>query len=160
MDITDGCGDGRIADPQIRRFVSYWRDKRGEAAFPSRDAIDPLDFRYVLGDVVLIEARRTANGAIHPWNFRYRLIGANVVARDGYDLTHKTIDDLPEPEYRERVRSTWLEVCESGAPVYYERDLLLDHRVRRYAVVVMPLASNGRDIDMLISVQREMPRAA
>ena len=160
MDITDAGADNRIADPEIRRFVAYWRERRGGHAYPSRDAIDPLDFRYVLGDVVLIEAQRATNGSAHPWSFRYRLIGANVVARDGYDLTSKTLDDLPEPEYRERVRTTWLEVCETGAPVYYERELWLDHRMRCYAVVVMPLARNGREIDMLISVQREIRKAA
>jgi len=160
MNIAEADADKRIADPEIRRFVAYWRDKRGSAAFPSRADIDPLDFRYVLGDVVLIEAQRAATGSRWPWAFRYRLIGANVVARDGYDLTNKTIEDLPEPEYRERVRSTWLEVCETGIPVYYERELFLDHRMRRYEVVVMPLASNGQDVDMLISVQRETRRFA
>jgi hypothetical protein len=155
MDITEAGNDTRIADPLIRRFVEYWRSKRFGAPYPSRDAIDPLDFRYVLGDVVLIEARPAPTGSPHPWNFRYRLIGASIVERDGYDLTNKTIDDLPEPQYRERVRSTWLDVCETGVPVYYARELFLDHRPRRYEVVVMPLASNGHDIDMLISVQRE-----
>ena len=160
MNIADADSDDRIVDPQIRRFVEYWRSKRGDATYPSREALDPLEFRYVLGDVVLIEAQRSPTSGRWPWQFRYRLIGANVVARDGYDLTNKTIDDLPEPEYRERVRSTWLEVCETGAPVYYARELFLDHRPRRYEVVVMPLASNGQDIDMLISVQRETRRAA
>jgi hypothetical protein len=160
MYITDAGDDERIADKEIRRFVEYWRAKRNGATYPSRAALDPLEFRYVLGDVVLIEAQRTAAGSAWPWHFRYRLIGASIVARDGYDLTNKTIDDLPEPEYRERVRATWLEVCETGQPVYYTRDLVLDSRLRRYEVVVMPLASNGQDIDMLISVQRETRRAA
>ena len=155
MNIAEAENDADIADPQIRRFVEYWRSKRGGAAYPSRTAIDPLDFRYVLGDVVLIEARRSTMCGRGPWEFRYRLIGANVVSRDGYDLTNKTIDELPEPEYRERVRTTWIDVCETGQPAYYARQLFLDQRPRRYEVVVMPLASNGHDIDMLISVQRE-----
>ena len=154
MNITEADNDAHIVDPLLRRFVEYWRSMRAGAAYPSREAIDPLDFRYVLGDVVLVDARRTPAGSAHPWNFRYRLIGANIVERDGYDLTNKTIDDLPEPQYRERIRSTWLDVCETGAPVYYAREMFLDERPRRYEVVVMPLASNGHDIDMLISVQR------
>ncbi len=154
MNIAEADNDGRIADPLIRRFVEYWRSKRGDGLYPSREAIDPLDFRYVLGDVVLIEVRRAPTGSSHPWAFRYRLIGANIVERDGYDLTNKTLEDMPEPEYRERVRATWTEVCETGVPVYYSREVVLDGRTRRYEVVVMPLASNGQDIDMLISVQR------
>ena len=36
------------------------------AYYPSRDAIDPLDFRDVFGDVVLIEVRRAPTGSLHP----------------------------------------------------------------------------------------------
>jgi len=149
-DILEG-----IADPQIRRFVEYWQGKRGAARYPSRAALDPIDFRYVLGDVVIIEAKRAAPGSQFPWLFRYRLIGTNVVSRDGYDLTNKSLDDLPEAEYRERVRTTWNAVCDSGMPAHHIRNLHLDNRVRCYEAVVLPLASNGDDIDMLISVQRE-----
>jgi hypothetical protein len=152
--MRDGDIDAAIRDPEIRRFVAYWRSKRGAATYPARAALDPLDFRYVLGDVVVIEARRPG-GAAPRWSFRYRLIGQKVAARDGYDLTNKTLEELPEPEYRERVRATWTEVCESGRPAHYVRDFILDNRARRYEVVVLPLASNGEDIDMLISVQRD-----
>jgi hypothetical protein len=151
--------DIRILDPGIRRFVEYWRAKRGAAKFPARAALDPVEFHYVLGDVVLIEAEKAIPESEFPWNFRYRLVGSNIVARDGYNLTSKALDDLPEPEYRERIRTTWTEVCESGTPTHYVRELLLDHRWRCYEVVVLPLAKNGQDIDMLISVRRETRRA-
>ncbi|HVC55141.1 MAG TPA: PAS domain-containing protein [Stellaceae bacterium] len=157
MDAADPAYDARIADPQIRQFVEYWRARRGAAQYPARAALDPVDFHYVLGDVVLIEVGKAPPDSPFPWHFRYRLIGSNVSARDGYDLTNKTLEDLPEPEYRERIRTTWSEVCDSGRPAHYLRQLFLDRRLRCYEVVVMPLASNGRDIDMLVSVQRETP---
>ena len=160
MNPADAEFESRIVDPQIRRFVEYLRDRRGDARYPARAALDPLDFRYVLGDVVIIEAHRSPEGSQWPWNFRYRLVGVNVVERDGYNLANKTLEDLPEPEYRERVRMTWLEVCETGKPAHFVRELVLDGRLRCYEVVVLPLASNGEDIDMLISVQRETKSAA
>jgi hypothetical protein len=150
--------DEHIVDPKIRRFVQYWREKRGDAEFPARANLDPIDFHYVLGDVVLIEASRAPAGSRWPWEFRYRLVGANLVERDGYNLTNKSLDELPEPEYRERVRTSFIEVCETRAPIHRIRELFLDHRMRRYEAVVLPLASNGHDIDMLITVQREMRR--
>ena len=149
--------ESRIVDPEIRRFVDYWEEKRGGAGYPARAALDPLDFKYVLGDVVLIEVRGPDAEDAQRWRFRYRLIGSNVVARDGYDLTGKTLDELPEPEYRECIRTTWTAVCETGRPAHFVRRLTLDRRLRCYEVVVLPLAGNGTDIDMLISVQREMP---
>lgn len=155
MNAADAEYEERIVDPLIKRFVQYCREKRGAATYPARAALDPLDFRYVLGDVVVIDARRPAAGCAEGWQFRYRLVGAGVVERDGYDLTKKSLDDLPEPEYRERVRATWTEVCETGRPAHHVREVVLDNRLRCYEVVVLPLASNGEDIDMLISVQRE-----
>ncbi|HML09889.1 MAG TPA: PAS domain-containing protein [Stellaceae bacterium] len=160
MDLSDPAADEQIADPLIRRFVRYWRERRGNACCPSRADLDPLDFRYVLGDVVLTEVQRAPPSSPHPWAFRYRLIGANIAERDGYDLTYKTLEDLPEPEFREQVRATWTAVCETCVPVYYNRDMTLDDRTRRYEVVVMPLSSNGRDLDMLISVRRQARGAA
>lgn len=160
MKIGEADDNIGIADQEIRRFVAYWRGKRGDAEFPRRADLDPIDFRYVLGDVVLIQVSRSPEGSHWPWEFHYRLVGTNLVERDGYDLTNKSLDELPEPEYRERVRASFIEVCETRAPIHRTRELFLDHRVRRYEAVVLPLASNGHDIDMLITVQREMRRGA
>ena len=145
-----------ISDERIRRFFRYWLDKRGERRYPARASLDPVDFPYVLGDVVVIEAERSRAGSPWPWTFRYRLVGTKIVERDGYDLTRKTLDDLPEPQYRERIRATWIAVCETGIPAHHVRELLLDRRLRRYEVLVLPLASNGEDIDMLISAQSQL----
>src|SRR5438876_2092688 len=89
------------------------------------------------------------------WRFHCRLVGTKIVDRDGYDLTGRLLDEAPE--YCERIRATGIEVCETGIPTHLVRELLLDCRMRRYEVIVLPLASNGEDIDMLISVQGRLP---
>ena len=76
--------------------------------------------------------------------------------RDGYDLTGKTQEDLPGPEYREQIRATWTVVCETGEPTHRLRDFRLDNRIRRYEAVILPLASESESVDMLISVQRHL----
>jgi hypothetical protein len=146
--------DIEIVDPRIRQLYDYWLSKRGDRLYPARAAIDPLDFRYVLGDITLVEVgadRRT---------FTYRLYGSNLSARDGYDITGKTLDALPEAEYRERVRRAFTIAVDSGAPRHGIRDLVVDGRRRRFEFLVLPLASNGDDIDMLLSVQRYIERSA
>lgn len=148
-----------IRDPLIKRFYDYWVEKRGDRCCPPRAALDPLEFHYVLGDVVLIEVQRSGPDVGARWSFRYRLVGARITARDGYDLTGKSLDELPEPEYRERIRATWTEVCETGRPVHHVRDVVLDERTRRYEVIVLPLSATGKAIDMLVSVQREIAPA-
>ncbi len=145
-----------IVDPGIRRFWEYWRAKCADGSLPARRALDPVDFPYVLGEVLLIEARRADASDAPTWRFRYRLIGTQVVARDGYDLTNKSLEDLPEPEYREQIRRSWTTVCETAEPFHCIRDRTMDGRVRRYEAIVLPLAENGHDVDMLIAVQHNV----
>jgi hypothetical protein len=148
-----------IVDPSIARFYQYWMAKRGNRRYPSRAALDPVDFRYVLGDIVLVDAALDHGSAasMSNWVFRYRLMGTNIVTVDGYDLTNKTLEDLPEPEYRERIRKTWTQVCRTGEPAHYIRDVILDGRLRRYEVLALPLAADGETIDTLVTVQRQRP---
>jgi len=111
-----------IADDGIARFVRYWALRREGRRFPSRASLDSVEFDYVLGDVAPIEAQRPPAGAGLGWRFRYRLIGTNLVMRDGSDLTGKTLEDLPEPEYREQIRATRTAVCENGEPAHRLRE--------------------------------------
>lgn len=37
-----------IRDPRLRRFADYWLERRGDRLMPGRADIDPLDIRYVL----------------------------------------------------------------------------------------------------------------
>jgi len=55
--------------------------------FPSRRDIDPVEIRYVLGWVMLIDALRD------PVRFRVRLHGTGMATEAHYDLTGKFIDE-------------------------------------------------------------------
>jgi hypothetical protein len=67
MDVTQADDGAPIADPLIRPLSSIGGRSGGMAYYPSRDAIDPLDFRYVPWRRVLIEVRRAPMGSLHPW---------------------------------------------------------------------------------------------
>jgi hypothetical protein len=47
-----------ICDPRLRRLYEYWLAKKGQRRFPSRRDIDPVDFPYVLGHVILFDVMR------------------------------------------------------------------------------------------------------
>jgi hypothetical protein len=131
----------------LRRLLAYWQEKRGGAAMPARADISPFDFTYALGDLVLVEVHR------EPLRFRYRLHGVNLVARDGYDMTGKWLQDHPEPGYRDRILQTWTSVVETGEPHSVVREILVDGRIRRYESLVLPLAADRHRVDMLLGAQ-------
>jgi hypothetical protein len=135
----------------LRRFFAYWSRLRGDRIAPARRDIDPVEFGYALADLALIDVLRDDAGRL---GFRYRLVGENIVRRDGYSMRGKLLDELPETEYRERIRRSWTEVVESGEPAHVIREAVFDGRARNYESLVLPLSSDGERVDMLIGLQR------
>ena len=61
---------------------------------PTRADLDPIDFRYALGYVVLVDVER------HPLRFRFRLYGSGLVNYFGDgDYTGKYADELLPADY-------------------------------------------------------------
>src|ERR1700685_554118 len=98
-------------EPRLRRFLDYWHAKRGERRVPARRDIDPLDFSYVLGNLMLFDVLRD------PQRFRVRLHGANLVTRMNYDMTGRFVDELPRPEYKAYVLECCRGLAASGKPL-------------------------------------------
>ena len=131
--------------PLLRRLHADWEVRRAGRRFPARRDLDPLDLRYILGDLNLIEVLRD------PLRFRFRLFGSNIALLLGRDLTGQTLDALPDPDYRELVRSHCAEVAERRAPTLrrYCRKPVGD-RVLNLEMLVLPLGEDETRVDMLL----------
>ncbi|HZL58926.1 MAG TPA: PAS domain-containing protein [Stellaceae bacterium] len=135
-----------IVRPVLQRLHGDWDSRRRGRRFPARADFDPLDLKYVLGYLSLVEVRR------EPPHFRYRLHASNLAARLGLDLTGKSIESIPSAEQRDHARRHYAEVVGLGAPIAYPRRLLLrDDDFIDAEALVLPLAADGSHIDMLMS---------
>jgi hypothetical protein len=86
-----------------------------------------------------------------PLQFRFRLIGTELVDRAGFDLTGKSLDAYPNPEFRAIMRQGYTAVVESRRPLRsVQTNLVVDGRVRRYEALLLPLAADGETVDMLM----------
>lgn len=141
------CTPADIADPLISRLFNYWQTRRGGRRFPGRPDIDPIDFAYVLGNVVLIDVTQPGP------RFRYRLIGTNLLLRDAHDRTGHWIDELPSLEYRRTVLARLNGLAERPAPVFVRNVAVLDNRQYDYEALWLPLAADGETLDMLMACQ-------
>lgn len=141
---TRMIGREDIKSERLRRLFDYWDGKRAGRKLPARAALDPVDFAYALANVALVDVLRD------PLRFRFRLVGTEIVRRDGTDLTGKTVDDHPLPEYRALLRDSYGEVVASGEPAVFLRERLMDDKPRQYEVLYLPLAADGVTIDMLL----------
>jgi hypothetical protein len=133
-----------LREPKLRRFYEYWCEKRGGRRLPARRDLDPLDFPYVLGNVMLVDVLRD------PQRFRVRLHGTNVVARMHYDMTGKFLDDVPRPEWRTYILERCRGLAASGEPLLLMNDLFLDGWGSRYEALWLPLGDDGETVDLLI----------
>lgn len=138
-----------IRHSRILAFFRYWQERCAGRPMPARADLDPLDFRYVLGDIVVCDV------FYEPLRFHYRLHGVNLVQRDGFDMTGKWLHERPVPDYTARVQHGW-------SLVVTERKILLgdrlhltavDGRQRRYETIVLPLSGDGTIVDKLITAQ-------
>lgn len=133
-----------IRDRKLRRFYDYWREKRGERRMPARRDIDPLDFPYMLGNLMLFDV------LADPQRFRVRLHGANVAARMQYDMTGKLLDEVPRPEWRAYIIERCRGLAEAGEPLLLSNDLWLDGRTSHYEALWLPLSDDGVRVTMLV----------
>ena len=131
-------------DPRLQRFYAYWRERRGARRFPARRDLDPADFTYLLGYVMLMDVHR------EPLRFRFRLHGSELVRHGGYDMTGKWIEDLQGEENRRALRERCLSLLETGQPQFVRSQRRLDGRLMRFEAVWVPLSDDGQTINMLM----------
>lgn len=134
-----------VRHPSLRRLYDYWQHSRGQRRFPARRDIDPLDLRYAMGNILLIDV------LYDPLRFRCRLHGTNLSERVGYDMTGKMVDALPGDENRKTIldRLPWL--IERAAPFAVSHTGKLDDRVVRYQVLWLPLSDDDNTINMFLA---------
>jgi hypothetical protein len=134
-----------LSDERLHRFFAYLEGKRGTREFAARRDIDPLDFAYILGNVVLVDVLH------EKLRFRYRLIGSVLSANAGYDLTGSFVDDHPDVEYRAYVAARYAETVTGRRPTGGTYDLLMDRRLRQYQCLRVPLSDDGQTINMIVA---------
>jgi hypothetical protein len=144
MSVTSSADDLCIESPKLRRLHQDWLDRRRGRAMPSRRDFDVLDLTYILGDLNLLDVLND------PLRFRFRVHCTSAVERLGFDLTGKTVDDYPDPAYRDMANEYYAEVVEARAPKRVLRDPYhFRSRVLRWEALILPLSADGQNVDML-----------
>jgi hypothetical protein len=134
-----------INQPRLQRLYAYWLEKRGARAMPSRGDLDPLDIRFVMGDVVLVDVVNET-----PPRFRIRLHGTNLSERTNFDLTGKMLDEMPVPEFRDLSTRSFRKVVRTRAPLHALADRMIDGRTHRYEAIILPVSDDGEQVDRLM----------
>ena len=133
-----------LPHPLLVRLFDYWDLKRAGRRWPTRTDVDPLEMRFALGNIDLVEI------TYDPLVFFFRISGSNIDRDEGFNMQGKTLDDYPLPQHREAVRRTYFRVLENGEPDYEELERLDEGQTVRYGRLILPLSDSGSRIDMFL----------
>ncbi len=144
-------------DARIEALYSYWRGIRpGGPDLPGRQHLDPTDIPKFLPTIWLCDVHRD------PWRFKYRLFGTELVRMVGYDPTGQWLDETLA-KVNGAVNYDDLSFVAEGRGLSYRRGfapLLLPEKNHLASErIVLPLARNGSDVDILLgfSVYHNVP---
>ncbi|WP_119301033.1 PAS domain-containing protein [Dongia deserti] len=134
-----------IRSDVLRRFVAYWREIRGVRRMPTRRDFDPLDARFALGYISLIEVHRD------PMRFYFRLDGTNQVELFGIDCTRRYLDEAMPSEHAAMASISYTDVVQHGEPRYHRRQIVFHERLIDWEVVILPFSNDGERVDRLMT---------
>ena len=135
-----------LHDIRLRHLHDYWRERCAGAEMPPREAIDPLDFRYILGYVTLVDVEPA------PRRYRFRLDGSILASLSGMDYTGKYLDELGMPDYCAFIAASYDRVVDHGKPYAYRKEGAFDKKSFDEETLIMPLGHGGTVEGLMVAV--------
>jgi len=143
--LPSDCTDD-LHDERLRRLLGYWRGLCTQGTVPAKEAIDPIDFRYILGYVTLVDVEGT------PRRYRFRLDGSRLVELSGVDYTGKYLDQLGMPDYIDFIAATYDRVVDGERPYAYRKEGAFDELIFDEETLILPLGREGAVRHLMVAV--------
>lgn len=128
--------------PELQQLYAYWEAKRSGRPYPRREDIEPLELKFILGSLILIDIED------EPLRFRYRLFGSEIARRQGFDMTGRYSEEHPWPEFSARTREVYTKLVQSGTPALIRRQGMIDDQYFDHHSLVLPLGH--RKVEMIL----------
>jgi len=147
-----GIPETALWSREASQLYAYWRRITPvEAELPGRQHIDPCDIPALLPHVWLLDV------APDPRDNRYRLIGTAVANGVGKDYTGKILRDAhPASAGSLDAFRFFIDMVETRTPQWFRGKPRLHHYkdVAELENLIMPLAADGRRVDMLFGMTK------
>ncbi|QDO96944.1 PAS domain-containing protein [Ferrovibrio terrae] len=152
---------GAEGDPAFARLHQFWlgkcrRDETGHGLLPARNDIDVLDIpRELLRDIALLEVVPQSDGSRR---YRIRLFGSALAAMTGADETGRYYDETVPPAGYAVLRQHLDQAVSEARPMFFASPSAAPGRGFLYfGRFGLPLASDGRQVDMILALVRPLP---
>jgi len=137
----------RPRDPDLLALYELWLAKRGTRPVPARGDLDPMEFRRLLPHVILVESQPP------PAFYRVRLSGEAINEFYGRSLAGRSPHEYLDAKTADVFVALFRHLTETGQPAfrtgraYWQRD----KSYKRYESCLLPLASDGTTVDMVLA---------
>lgn len=133
-----------LASPAVTQLLEYWRSIKPADLLPGRQLLDPKDIRSILPYVWLVDVHRA------PLRFRYRLLGTAIVDQLGREMRGEWIDEADRDLLASDAYSSYAVAAEQRLLVWrVDPNPSGSRRIER---LILPLADDGRVVNMLLGV--------
>lgn len=148
----------KLVWPEFQFLFRYWRSKHEGDALPPRAAIQPAEFPKLLPRIYLVDVLREDPP---PLKFRFRLCGSEHFLINGKEITGMELAEAMAPQYVDAIRAVYSYVAESGRPHVARSFAAIEGRQHVvYDRLLLPLASDGRTVDMMLGYLHPAPVSA
>ena len=138
------------ADARVRHLYDHWIGLHpAPGLLPGRQHFDPVAL-----PVALLPFLWLADVQRAPLRFRYRLLGTEHVRVLGRDHTGRWIDEAHPDFLGSTAYAQFVAAAERGEPGYRRGHtlIIMPEDYRSMERLILPLARNGRDVDMLLAI--------
>ncbi len=143
--------------PKVRELYEYWtKMHRAGRDLPARADFDPMRVAHLLPHVMLLDVEGC------PPRFRYRLIGTRMVDSLGADLTGRWLDQAHAKGGTAPQFPSYARVAVEGVPEWRRGKPHFSSYIDKCTEmerVFLPLATNGKDVDMILTIAVFFDRA-
>lgn len=135
-----------LKSERLKKALEVWQSKcPAPDQLPPADEFDILDYRAAMGNINLL--------AVHhdPLDFVFRVHSAKAAEYIGRDMTGRTVDDYPEPQYGAFLRAVYTETTSTRKPQVMIEDMFMtDNRLMRWEAIAMPMEDSAGQVSTLI----------
>lgn len=133
-----------VLHDDLSRLFDYWQSKRGARAMPARADIDPLEMRWILGRLTLVEV-------LPDGDYLWRLDGTEIVDFFRTNMTGRRLSDYPRSEMSQLMADEFAAVVQTRSPKIARRVGRIDERIWEYDILRLPLSEDGVTVSMVLS---------
>lgn len=138
--------DRALLTPIVMETFDYWTSKVRNRTIPARRDLDPCEIFNLLPWLILTDVFDD------PLDFRYRLIGTQIVAQARRDLTGKRFSELDHAGPGSTVWTDRVKVVETRRSVFSTPPYCGPKAgIASVSEIHLPLSGDGRTVDMILT---------